>query len=85
MIQVESMVRPVVMTVVLGFVAQIALRHVDLMPISRVVAQLVDGVGDGVSLDDEPGRRARTSQFDQPRLAEPVTGFSTGMPLKSWS
>ena len=77
-IQVDDPARAVVMAFILGVVAEVAVRDVDLRPKCLVVAQFVDGVGHGVGLDDEEQRRVRAADLDQPRLAEPVARIEDG-------
>ena len=77
-IQVDDPAGAVVMAVVLGVVAQVFIGHVDLVPVGLVVAQFVDGVGDGVGFDDKPERRVGAAKFQEPGLAEPAIGVEDG-------
>ena len=68
----------VIMPVVLGVVAEVFVRHVDLVTVGLVVAQFVDGVGDGVGFDDQEERRVGAAEFQEPGLAEPAIGIQHG-------
>ena len=77
-IEVDDSARSVIVAVVLGVVAEVLIGHVDLVPVGLVVAQFVDGVGDGVGFDDEEERRVGAAEFQEPGLAEPAIGVDHG-------
>ena len=56
-------------------VGEILVGDDNVVAILFVVGEFVDGVLNRVGFDDERQRLVRSADFDQPRLAEPVSGI----------